>query len=483
VTDKKAESAEPGRAAGTATPGRAESGRQTTVNTGGNDTVVDAGTPPAALPTPPPQPSGFDYDAMTIEQLLRSTIPGGSQRLELRREIGRGGMGSVWLAIDRSLRRPVALKQLDDAYATNMSQVANFLREARIAAQIDHPNLAPVYEVGVRDGHRIYFTMKLIEGEDLAVRVRSKPLEQRTQTELLDQIDAVIRICGAVAAAHDFGYAHCDIKPHNIMLGRYGAAYLMDWGLVQPLRKASVVRSSSYSEAQDVSGDEPKWLRDAETVTGGTPAFMAPEQARDAPITAQTDVFAIGSVLYFILTARGPFTNRSREEALRRAAACDFERPSALRNDIPPALEAIILKAMAPKPHDRFATVEALSEALTRYLRGGGWEFQSVAVPAGGIVVRQGEFADAAYIIIEGRCEVTREEHGVSRFVRIMEAGEVFGETAILAGSPRTATVRALTDVTLYSITGEVFEREVGRWNPWVAQFVQTLARRLAEDR
>jgi serine/threonine protein kinase len=258
------------------------------VSTGGQETVVEVGTPPKLLASP--QPANFDYDAMTIEQLLRSTIPAGSQRLELRREIGRGGMGSVWLAIDRSLRRPVALKQLDDAYATNMSQVANFLREARIAAQIDHPNLAPVYEVGVRDGHRIYFTMKLIEGEDLAVRVRSKPLEERTQTELLDQIDAVIRICGAVAAAHDFGYAHCDIKPHNIMLGRYGAAYLMDWGLVQPLRKASVVRSSSHSEAQDISGDEPKWLRDAETVTGGTPAFMAPEQARDAPITAQTDV-------------------------------------------------------------------------------------------------------------------------------------------------------------------------------------------------
>jgi tRNA A-37 threonylcarbamoyl transferase component Bud32 len=441
---------------------------------GGSNTDVERGKN---------EPSNFDYDAMTIEQLLRSSIPSGSDRLELRREVGRGGMGSVWLAIDRSLRRPVALKQLDDAYATNMTQVANFLREARITSQIDHPNLAPVYEVGVRDGHRIYFTMKLIEGEDLAQRVRGKPLEERSQTELLDQIDAVIRICGAVAAAHDFGYAHCDIKPHNIMLGRYGAAYLMDWGLVQSLRRSEVVRSNSYAEAQAISGDEPKWIRDAETVTGGTPAFMAPEQARDAPISAQTDVFCLGAVLYFILTARGPFTNRSRDEALRRAAACDFERPSALRDDIPPALEAIVLKAMAEKPGDRFPTVEALAAALTRYLRGGGWEFESVSVPAGEVVVRQGEFADAAYIIIEGRCEVTREENGVSRVLRVMEAGEVFGETAILAGSPRTATVRALTNVSLYSITGEVFEREVARWNPWVAQFVQTLARRLGEDR
>jgi len=427
--------------------------------------------------------TGFDYDALTIEHLLRSTIPGGAERLELRRQIGRGGMGSVWLAIDRTLRRPVALKQLDDSYATRMSLVANFLREARVAAQIDHPNLVPVYEVGVRDGHRIYYTMKLIEGEDLAARVRSKPLEERSQTELLDQIDAVVRICGAVAAAHDFGYAHCDIKPHNIMLGRYGAAYLMDWGLVQPLARKTVVRSSAYVEAQEVSGEEPRWISEAEIFAGGTPAFMAPEQAREAPVTAQTDVFALGAVLYFILTGRGPFTNRSRDEALRRARACDFERPSALRNDIPPALEAIVLKAMAEQPERRFNTVEALAVALTRYLRGGGWQFETVEVPAGQVVVRQGEFADAAFIIVEGRCEVTREEQGEQRVLRIMEAGEVFGETAILAGSPRTATVRALTDVTLYSITGEVFAREVGRWNPWVAQFVQTLARRLGEDR
>ncbi|WP_106389898.1 protein kinase domain-containing protein [Enhygromyxa salina] len=439
----------------------------------GSETVAEPG---------PKSASNFDYDAMTIEQLLRASIPAGGTRLELRREVGRGGMGSVWLAIDRSLRRPVALKQLDDSYATNMSQVANFLREARVTAQIDHPNLVPVYEVGVRDGHRIYYTMKLVEGEDLAVRVRSKPLEERSQTELLDQIDAVIRICGAVAAAHDFGYAHCDIKPHNIMLGRYGAAYLMDWGLVQPLSHKSVIRSTSYSEAQEVSGEEPKWIRDADLFTGGTPAFMAPEQARDAPITAQTDVFALGAVLYFILTARGPFTNRSRDEALRRAKACDFERPSTLRDDVPPALEAIVLEAMAEDPRERFATVEALAVALTRYLRGGGWEFESVSVAAGDVVVRQGELADAAYIIIEGRCEVTREESGERRVLRVMEAGEVFGETAILAGSPRTATVRALTDVTLYSITGAVFEREIGRWNPWVAQFVQTLARRLGED-
>lgn len=444
---------------------------------------VGVGAGDAEVTGPESVIAGFDYDAMTIEQLLRPALPNGPERLELVRQVGKGGMGSIWLAVDKALRRPVALKQLDDLYATELAQVANFLREARITAQIDHPNLVPIYEVGVRDGHRIYYTMKLVEGQDLAARVRSKPLEQRSQSELLDQIDAVVRVCGAVAAAHDFGYAHCDIKPHNIMIGRYGAVYLMDWGLVQAIEREALVRSSAHEEAQEVSGQEPRWIREAVTFAGGTPAFMAPEQAREAPISAQTDVFALGAVLYFILTGRGPFAHKSRDEALRRARDCEFERPSALRDDIPPALEAIVLKAMAEAPVERFATVEALATALTRYVRGGGWEFETVEIPAGEIVVRQGELADAAYIIVSGRCEVTREDRGATRVLRVMEAGEVFGETAILAGSPRTATVRALTEVSLYAITGDVFEREVGRWNPWVAQFVQTLARRLGEER
>ena len=97
-------------------------------------------------------------------------------------------------------------------------------------------------------------------------------------------------------------------------------------------------------------------------------------------------------------------------------------------------------------------------------------------------LLRQGEAADAAYIIVDGRCEVSREENGQTRVLRIMEAGEVFGETAILAGSPRTASVKALSDLTLYAIRGEVFTREVGNWNPLVAQFVKTLALRAGEE-
>jgi serine/threonine-protein kinase len=359
--------------------------------------------------------------------------------------------------------------------------VANFLREARVTAQIDHPNLVPVYEVGIRDGHRIYYAMKLIEGEDLATRVRAKPLEERSRTEMLDQLDAVVRVCGAVAAAHELGYAHCDIKPQNIMLGEHGAVYLIDWGLVRPIVRKSKLRSSARLEVEQAAGDEPDWIRDAEFLVGGSPAFLSPEQALRAPVTAQTDVFALGAVIYFILLGSGPFASASHEESIRRSADYDFERPSQRRNDIPPVLEAIVLRAMARRPVDRYGSAAELAAELTRYLRSGGWEFGTVKVPAGQVIVRQGDPGDTAFMIVEGRCEVIREDHGETRVLRIMEAGEVFGEAAILAGSCRTATVRSLTEVTLHSIAAQMIEREIRHWNPWVAHLVQTMARRLGE--
>ena len=413
----------------------------------------------------------FDYDAWTIEQLLQATLPAGSERFDLRDELGHGGMGSVFMAVDRGLHRPVALKQLDEARATSVSQVANFLREARISARIDHPNLVPVHELGVRDGHRLYFTMKLVEGEDLASRIRSKSLDERSHSELLDQIDALIRICGAVSAAHGQGYVHCDIKPHNIMLGRHGAVYLMDWGLARP-------RADGGGDDRSLGDEEPDWLRAVEPIAGGTPAFMAPEQAREEVPTVATDIFALGAVLYFILTGQPPFVAETPEETQELARAGRFPRPSSLREDVPWALEAVVLRAMAAEAHNRFPDVESLVVGLTRYVRDGGWVYETLQFPAGSYVVRQGEVADAAYIIVEGSCEVSRDEGGENHLLRIMEAGEVFGETAILAGSPRTASVRALSDLVLCAIQGDTFTREMGRWNPWIARFVQTLARR-----
>lgn len=418
----------------------------------------------------------------SIASLLREVVPETDARMEFGGELGRGGMGSVVEVTDRGLKRPVALKQLREDLAGRPAWAAALVREARLTARLQHPSVLPVYDIGVRNEHRVYYTMKLVEGRTLAEIVQAKPVAERTRTELLDQLDAVIQVCGAVATAHEMGIAHCDIKPHNIMIGGFGAVYLMDWGGARPFGQASRVGEANEPPEDSLApldATDPSWINDVEFGVG-TPAFMAPEQANGEPVDGKTDVFALGSVLYYIVTGRSPFARADAPRTMAAAKACEFPRPASLV-DVSEALEAIVLQAMARDPQDRYASASELAEALKRFERGGGLEFPILEVEAGERIIREGEIADTAYIIIEGRCEVFRDtpEGGEER-LRIMEADDVFGETAIFAGLPRTASVRALEPTRLYVIRRQVFETEIERWNPQVARFVETLARRLA---
>ncbi|MCA9685878.1 MAG: protein kinase [Myxococcales bacterium] len=409
--------------------------------------------------------------AFSIRDAARGAPHGRIDRFMVLGRLGEGGMGTVFLGQDLQLDRKVAIKLLHGG-ASQVSH-ARLVREAQAMAKLSHPNVVAVYDVGRHNG-QVWIAMEYVPGETLGAWVRAK---ERGQREILANWIAAGH---GLAAIHAAGLIHRDIKPSNIMIGRHGAVYMVDWGLARPYLDPSA-STSALREAL-TAASEPDWLRDMAPLGGGTPAFIAPEQARDEPPTPASDIFALGAVLYFILTGQGPFHDDSPERALERARACDYPLPSQLRSDISPALEAIVLRAMSADPRRRHADAEELGAALTRYLRDGGWDFTELTVPAGTYVLRQGEAADAAYIIVDGRCEVSREENGQTRVLRIMEAGEVFGETAILAGSPRTASVKALSDLTLYAIRGEVFTREVGNWNPLVAQFVKTLALRAGEE-
>jgi serine/threonine-protein kinase len=423
----------------------------------------------------------LDLDAFSVERLLDEVLVDPEKRHEYGEIIGRGGMGTVYLATDQRLRRTVAIKMLDERLATDLDSVAQFIREARVAANLDHPNAAPVHDLGVRDGHHAYFTMKYVQGRTLSDDVRQRPLSERTYHQLLDQVSAVIQVANAASAAHDVGFVHCDIKPANIMLGRFGAVYLMDWGLAQPLGSASARPGDEATAAATVvREDDPEWLQAKTAGVVGTPAYMAPEQANGWAVDPRTDVFALGSVLYFLLTGRAPFKSSNAKKAILKARSCTFSRPSDMADNVPPALEAIVLRAMARSPDDRYQSAEAMAAALTSFQRGGG-EFPTVHYAAGQSIITQGEEADAAYVIVSGRCTVSRERGGETTVLRTMGPGEVFGETAIIAKVPRTASVVADEPTAVYRITRDVFESEMSRWSPWVGDFVLQLARRLAE--
>ena len=233
-------------------------------------------------------------------------------RYEIRSELGRGGMGTVYLAEDTVLERPVALKVLT-LEGSDASEAERLLREARVMAGLEHPGLVPVHDAGLLPDGRVFYAMKLVRGQSLDRYAAAGPA-------LSERLAVFRKICEAVAFAHARGVVHRDLKPENVMIGAFGEVLVLDWGVAR--------------RAQDPA--EP-----GGTVIG-TRDYMAPEQAggRIDLVDARADVYALGAILRDLL-------------------------------DSPPtALAAVAARAMAPRPEDRYATVEELSADIGRFLEG-----------------------------------------------------------------------------------------------------------------
>ncbi len=258
----------------------------------------------------------------------------------LVRQVGRGGMGTVWKAWDRKLTRWAAIKFLT---ATEEEDILRFQREARIAARLRHPNIAPIYEVGeaaAGQQKRYYLAMEFIDGRSLA----------DTEPPVREALEIIAKAAQGVEAAHRAGVVHRDLKPQNIMLSGDGWPYVMDFGLAKAFQA-----DSSISAAGAVIG---------------TPAFMPPEQAqgRLEEIDSRSDVYSLGATLYAILCRRQPFSGQSPMEVLMKVCHEEPVPPRKLNPDIPPDVETIILKAMAKEKEDRYASAGELASDIQRHL-------------------------------------------------------------------------------------------------------------------
>lgn len=264
---------------------------------------------------------------------------------ELEAELGRGGMGMVLRVRQRSLDRVVALKQmLLGAHASEADRV-RFRSEAEASARLDHPNIVPVYEVGQHQGLP-YFTMKLVEGETLAQRLNSGPLDQREAAAIVAQV------ARAVDYAHAQGILHRDLKPSNILLDASGRAYVMDFGLAKRLQTDSGL-----------------------TRTGaivGTPSYMAPEQAagQRGALGPASDVYALGSILYHLLTGRPPFQAATAVDTVLMLLEQDPPPPRQLNRKVDRGLELIALKCLQKPPDLRYASAGELADDLEAFLAG-----------------------------------------------------------------------------------------------------------------
>jgi serine/threonine-protein kinase len=387
-----------------------------------------------------------------------------TERFHRIEELDRGGIGVVEVASDPRLGRKVALKSLlpdlrDDGYA-----LSRFAEEAQVTGQLDHPNVVPIYEFG-NDQESPYLAMKLIEGESLWHKIRRLRGAAPTVDQLNQMVQVVRRVCDALAFAHRRRVFHCDLKPGNVMVGSHGQVYLMDWGAAR-LAVDPPERSGERVHVNSTQG-RPSSVE-------GTPAYMAPEQlrGRSEDIDERTDVYGVGATLFEILTGSPPNTRQSLMGFRSEAAILPPEND--LWGQLPPGLCAVVTKALALDPKERFQSIDEVAEALDQFLVGGGW-FGTRELAAGETIISEGELGDAAYIIEHGRCQVFKEIDGERTSLRELGPGDVFGETAVLTHSPRTASVVALSAVTLKVVTAESLNRELDR-NRWLAAFVRSLA-------
>lgn len=383
-------------------------------------------------------------------------MPMDHPRYEDRGRLGAGSTGEVRLVFDRTLDREVAMKvgwpgpQGDPERET-------FLRGARLAARLEHPALVPVYDAGTLADGRPYLTMKRVEGHTLGEALRARG-ERPADAECLRWVVGVLlRVCEALAYAHGRGVVHCDVNPANVMLGPHGEVYLTDW-------------AGAASSLRGGAGSGP---------VAGTLGFMAPEQAcsQRGGVGPRTDVHGVGATLWFAMTGRPPYACGTVEEGL--SATRDGRLPGIdarlLDPSLPAALRAVVVVALAPDPERRFPSADALREALASVLAGEGW-FEKRRFAAGSTVLAEGEPGDEAYIVTEGRAEV----HSGGHHLRTMGPGDVFGETALLAGGTRTATVTAATDLAVLVVTYASLDAHLGP-GAWFSNLVRTLAARFRD--
>jgi WD40 repeat protein/tRNA A-37 threonylcarbamoyl transferase component Bud32 len=264
---------------------------------------------------------------------------------ELLRKVAQGGMGVVFQARHKTLNRRVALKMILAGRLATVAAVQRFRAEAEAAAQLDHPGIVPIYEVGEHAGQH-YFAMGFVEGDSLAAKVKDGPLPPREAAGMIEQV------ARAVDYAHGRGIIHRDLKPANVLLDHEGQPKITDFGL------ARRVASESHL-----------------TVSGqvvGTPSYMPPEQAagKSDPIGPAADVYALGATLYCLLTGRPPFQAASVLETLRQVLEQEPVPPRQLNAAVPRDLETICLKCLQKEPAQRYPSAEALAADLAHFLAG-----------------------------------------------------------------------------------------------------------------
>lgn len=359
-----------------------------------------------------PSPVSAAVSRFLTERLARAdavTEVGGpgqapASAYELGRILAKGGMGAILSARDNSIQRTVALKVILTGAEASEEHIHRLVTEARITGQLEHPSIVPLHELGVTADGVVYYTMRLVEGVTLSEVLETIQHKDKTaiaKYPLRTLLTVFQKICDAVAFAHSRGVVHRDLKPDNIMLGEFGEVFVMDWGLAKRVRGEGHDLETTQLTAGNVAGLSGDSFKTLSGQVKGTPRYMAPEQAegRVEDIDERTDIYALGAILYTILTLHPPVTGETVNEVLTRVASGAITPPTSYnpRNThitritrplpppqdiappelmhcpdrrIPAALSAVAMKALARDRAKRYQSVAALQQDIAAYQGG-----------------------------------------------------------------------------------------------------------------
>ena len=361
----------------------------------------------------PGDEAGHDgaLDAPVALKTWRASMVG-RDRYELGEHVAQGGMGAIITATEAATGRIVAMKRMLDG--ADEEDSARFLTEAKVTALLEHPNIVPVHELGVDGDGYVFYTMKLVKGETLGdVLARIKRGDEATirRYPLSALLNIFQKVCDAVAFAHSRDVLHRDLKPDNIMIGEYGEVLVMDWGLAKIVER----KLPRGREGPLLGTDPPDGPRTLPGVVMGTPQYMAPEQAEGNihQIDQRTDIYALGGILYHMLTLRPPVTAGADTVMIEAAAAGKIRPPENLvrrralphcpGGRIPESLSAVAMRALSKSRGGRYPTVQSLQQEIAAYQAG----FATAAEHAGlwrriGLMLRRHKVAVVVLLVVLG---------------------------------------------------------------------------------
>ena len=424
----------------------------------------------AGATTLPDPGSGTLPSAAQASRGSRSTAPAAEIRYEPVALLGQGAMGAIRIARDVYLRRKVALKTVLPEMATHPQLLGRFLSEMQITAQLEHPNIVPIYALEVGADGSLGYAMKLVQGQDLAQIIdatretldKGQPIDEDHKLE--KRLEYFLKVCDALEFGHSKGIVHRDLKPANIMIGRHNEVYLMDWGIARPMGAGGQALESGI-ELNQADGEQATDLSRTRLGSAiGTPSYMSPEQAagRNAELDGRSDQYAMGLILQECVSLKRAVGGTTLQEILTKAkeARRDQGVVDGERGHVPVEIEAIVQRATRLSPADRYPSVRALGDDVRRYLRGEAIEaMPDTAARKAGRWISRHRMATLAVLLGLGLAGSTATLGAV-----------LVGQARIAAAHARELRVGELQ--TESAIEAQLVERELGRYEAALAELV-----------